>query len=114
METQKTILILGGGMGGLVAANELKKKTGKDARIVLIDKSQAHVYAPAFLYLMLGKRRAEKIQKSLFLLKRKGIEVVNEEIVKIDPKNRTVKTQSNDYKFDYLIISLGAELAPEK
>ena len=35
---------------------------------------------------------------------------MNEEIVKIDPVNKTVKTRSNDY----LIISLGAELAPEK
>lgn len=114
MAEQKTIIILGGGTGGLVAANELKKKTGKSTRVVLIDKSKMHIYAPAFLYLMFGKRHAEKIQKPLSLLKRKGIEVVNEEITKIDPASKTVKTQGGDYKYDYLIVSLGAELAPEK
>jgi sulfide:quinone oxidoreductase len=114
MDIQKTILILGGGMGGLVVANELRKKAGKDARIVLIDKKPTHVYAPAFLYLMLGKRRAEKIQKPLSLLERKGIEVVNEEIVNIDTASKTVRTQGSDYTYDYLVISLGAELAPEK
>ena len=114
MNTQKTILILGGGTGGLVAANELKKKAGKNTRVILIDKNKTHIYAPAFLGLMLGKRRAKKIQKPLSLLERKGMEVVNEKITRIDPANKTVKTQGGDYKYDYLIISLGAELAPEK
>ena len=114
MNLQKTIIILGGGTGGLVAANKLKKKAGKNARVILIDKSQNHIYAPSFLWLMLGKRRAEKIQKPLSLLKRKGVEVVNGEVVRIDPANKVVRTRSSDYKYDYLIISLGAELAPEK
>lgn len=114
MVTQKTIVILGGGVGGLVAANELKKKTGKDARIILIDKSDKHIYAPSFLWLMLGKRRAEKIQKPLSLLKRKGIEFVHDELVKVDPENKLVKTRNADFRYDYLIISLGAELVPEK
>lgn len=113
MSPQKPIIILGGGTGGLVAANELKKKAGKNARVILIDKNKMHIYAPAFLYLMLGKRRAEKIQKPLSLLEKKGVEIVNEEIVKIDPASKTVKTQGGDYTYDYLIISLGAELAPE-
>ena len=111
---QKTIVILGGGTGGLVAANELKKKAGERARVILIDKNPHYIYAPSFLWLMLGDRQAEKIQKPLSLLKRKGIEVVNEEIVDIDPAVKIVKTQNGDYQYDYLIISLGAELAPEK
>lgn len=111
---QKTIIVLGGGIGGLVAANELKKKIGNKARVVLIDKNKTHVYAPSFLYLMLGKRQAAKIQKPLSLLKRKGVEVVNEEVMKIDPENKKVVMASGDYKYDYLIISLGADLAPEK
>jgi sulfide:quinone oxidoreductase len=114
MTEQKTIIILGGGTGGLVAANELSKKIGKRAKIILIDKNKNHIFAPAFLYLMLGKRRVEKIQKSLSLLKRKGIEVINEEIIRIDPTSKTVKTKHGNYAYDYLIISLGAELAPEK
>lgn len=114
MTEQKTIIIIGGGTGGLVAASMLKKKAGSIGRIILIDKNKMHVYAPAFLYLMLGKRSIEKIQRPLSLLKRRGIEVVNEEIIRVDPINKTVKTQSSDYKYDYLILALGAELVPEK
>ena len=110
----QTIIILGGGMGGLVAANELKKKSGKKARVILIDKNPNHIYAPSFLWLMLGKRKAEKIQKPLSLLKRKGIEFINEEIIKINPESKLVKTQNQNLQYDYLIVSLGAELVPEK
>src|SRR3989344_6349469 len=110
----QTIIILGGGMGGLVAANELKKKSGKKARVILIDKNPNHIYAPSFLWLMLGKRQAEKIQKPLSLLKRKGIEFINEEIIKINPESKLVKTQNQNLQYDYLIVSLGAELVPEK
>jgi sulfide:quinone oxidoreductase len=110
----QTIIILGGGTGGLVAANELKKKAGEKARVILIDKNPHHIYTPSFLWLMLGKRKAEKIQKPLSLLRRKDIEFINEEIIKIDPENKLVKTQNQSLQYNYLIVSLGAELAPEK
>lgn len=112
--TGKNILILGGGTGGLVAANELRKKLSKEHKITLIDKTDKHVYAPSLLWLMLGKRKAEEIQKPLGLLRGKGIDFVNEEAVKILPEGNIVKTSKNEFNYDYLIISLGAEVAAEK
>src|SRR3989338_11557546 len=109
----KQILILGGGIGGLVAANKLRKKLGKEHKIILIDKNDKHIYAPSFLWVMQGKRNAEKIQKPLKRLKRKGIDFVNEKVVKIEPEKNIVKTNKNDFNYDYLIIALGAELVPE-
>lgn len=114
MVKQKIIIILGGGTGGLVAANELSKKVGTTSKIILIDKNDKHVYAPSFLWLMVGQREEEKIQKPLSSLAKKNIEFVNDEIVKINPENRTVSTKQKIFQYDYLIISLGAELVPEK
>src|SRR3989338_11061078 len=91
----KQILILGGGIGGLVAANKLRKKLGKEHKITLIDKNDKHIYAPSFLWLMEGKRKREEIQKPLKLLKQRGINFVNEEIVKIIPEKKIVKTKKN-------------------
>src|SRR3989304_3542058 len=110
----KTVLILGGGTGGLVAANELRGKLGKEHKIILIDKNDKHIYAPSFLWLMLGKRKIGKIQKPLGILKNKGIDFVNGKITKIEPEKKRVKTTKNEFNYDYLIISLGADLAPEK
>lgn len=114
MSDPKTVVILGGGIGGLVAANELKKKARNDVRVILIDKSPSHVYAASFLWLMLGKRRAERIQRPLSLLAKRGIEFVNDEIVRIEPERKTVSTKQKDFQYDYLIVSLGAQLVPDK
>lgn len=43
----KTIAILGGGVGGLVAANELRRLLDAEHRIVLIEKSRQHAFAPS-------------------------------------------------------------------
>jgi len=110
----KQILILGGGTGGLVATNKLSKKLKGRYEIILIDKNSKHIYAPSFLWLMIGKRKAEDIQKSLQLLKRKGINFINEEITEISLKKKIVRTTGNEFGYDYLVISLGAELAPER
>lgn len=113
MAEQKTVVILGGGTGGLVAASKLRRKAGKKARIVLIDKNPNHIYAPSFLWLMLGRRSAKQIQRPLARLARKGIEFVKDEIVSIDTGRKKVVTQRQSFQYDYLIISLGADLAPE-
>ncbi len=39
----KTIVILGGGVGGLVAANELRKRLSRVHRIVVVDREPAFV-----------------------------------------------------------------------
>jgi len=109
----KQILILGGGIGGLVAANKLRKKLGNEHKITLIDKNDKHIYAPSFLWVMQGKRNAEKIQKPLEHLKINGIDFVNEKVVKIEPEKKIVRTNKNNFNYDYLIISLGTELVPE-
>jgi sulfide:quinone oxidoreductase len=45
----QTVLILGGGVGGLVAANDLRKALPKEHRVVLVEREPAFVFAPSFL-----------------------------------------------------------------
>jgi len=109
----KSILILGGGVGGLVAANELRKKLGKEHRVIVIDRKNRYEFTPSFLWLMMGWRKPHQITKDLSLLNKKGIEYINSQVLKIDPANRFVETNVEELTYDYLIIALGAELAPE-
>ncbi|MCH7514170.1 MAG: NAD(P)/FAD-dependent oxidoreductase [Bacteroidetes bacterium] len=109
----KTILILGGGVGGVVTANELRKIIGKENKIIVFDKEQKHVFAPSLLWLMTGLRKQEKISRELNRLNRKGIEFVNGEIVKFDPKTKSVVVDGETFKGDYIVLSLGAELSDE-
>jgi len=109
----KTIVILGGGVGGLVAANELRRLLPREHRIVLVEKNAQHAFAPSFLWLMTGDRPPEQITCDVRQLTRPGIEVVLAEAQGIDLPNRRVTTTAQTLNYDYLIVALGAELAPE-
>lgn len=113
MPNSQTILILGGGVGGLVAANTLRKLLPKHHRVVLIDREPSFVFAPSFLWLMTGGRTAENISRPLARLEKRGIEVVRGEIEHIDPEKREVVVGGRRLAGEYLIIALGAELTPE-
>lgn len=109
----ETVLILGGGVGGLVAANELRKALPRRHRVVLVDREASFVFAPSLLWLMTGGRTAEKISRPLTRLEKKGIELVRGEIKNIDAGRREVSVDGRALAGDFLILALGAELAPE-
>jgi len=113
MITPKTVVILGGGVGGLIAASSLRKRLPRAHRIVLVDREREHLFAPSLLWLTVGLREAESIKRPLARLERKGIEVRLGEVEKIDPETRRVTVSGETLDADYLVVSLGAELAPE-
>jgi len=110
--TVKTVLILGGGIGGLVAANELRRLLPNEHRIVLVEKNPQHAFAPSFLWLMTGDRQPGLITRDVCLLLRPGVELILAEAQAIDLSNRRVQTSAQTLNYDYLIVALGAELAP--
>jgi sulfide:quinone oxidoreductase len=111
--TGKTIVVLGGGVGGLVAANELRRQLGRDHRVLMVEKNTWHAFAPSFLWLMTGDRKEAEIVRDLQALVRPGVEVIAGEVLAINAASRRVETTSGPLDYDYLIIALGAELAPD-
>ena len=110
--TGRTV-VLGGGTGGLVAASELRRRLPADHRVVLVDRSEDHVYQPSLLWQMVGERRLSQFTRPLERLQRKGIEFRHTEIQTLELDNRVVGTASGDIDYDSLVVSLGAQLAPE-
>jgi len=108
-----TVLILGGGVGGVVAAVEARKRLPREHRIVVVDREQRHVFAPSLLWLITGERRAQQISRPLERLGRKGIDVVHGEVSAIDPAARRVSVSGRDIEADHLVVALGADWAPE-
>ena len=110
----KTIIILGGGVGGIVTANELSDHLGGENKIILIEKNKEHTFAPSYLWLLNGDRKRKQICVPLKSLLKKNIEVVNAIVSEIIPAEHKVKAGEKEYRFDFLVIALGADLAPEK
>ncbi|MBI3134459.1 MAG: FAD-dependent oxidoreductase [Bacteroidetes bacterium] len=108
-----TILILGAGWGGLTAAHTLRSNLPADDRVILIEKKESFVFYPSFLRSMIGEKTdLQHIESPLKKLMRKDLEIIQEEILRIDPLNKTVQTTSQLIKADFLIIALGAATNP--
>ena len=108
----KTVVVLGGGTGGLVAAHQLARK--KDGhRIVLVERDPVYHFAPSFLWVMSGARRPEQVSVDLRRLTRRGVELVQAEVRAIDVAAGRVETSTGSVPYDRLVVALGAELAPD-
>ena len=112
----KTILVLGGGIGGIRTARELSKKIGNEdgidlAKILVFEKEKKSLFAPSLTWMMVGKRESEQIQDDLTNIQLGGIEVVFGEIESVDPENITVTSGGKTFNGDYMVVSLGAEQA---
>lgn len=107
------ILILGGGFGGLAAANELRANL-PDAKITIVDKKDYFMMDLVKLWIIKGVRTFEGSKKPLQNIIKKGIEFVNEIVTQIDFSQKKVRTQTKELTYDYLIVALGVEFAPEK
>lgn len=113
MAQGKTILILGGGVGGIVAASRLRQGLPREHRVILVERETNHVFSPSFLWLMTGQRTAEQISRPVAALAKRGIEVIRGNIDSINPEKRTIQVDGKEIAGDFLVIALGAELAPE-
>lgn len=109
------VLILGGGFGGLAAANEIRNNlTSSQVKITVIDKKDWFMVGFAKLWIINGTRTFENSIGSLNQLIKKEINFLKEEIIQIDLQNKQIKTTTKTLSYDFLIIAMGAVLAPEK
>lgn len=106
----KSIVILGGGSGGVVCANELRKKLNGDHKITLIDKNESHIFYPSLLWVIFGRRKPHDIMRPLNTLSKKGITFIKGEVKDISIQKNRISVDGQDINYDYLIISLGADL----
>jgi sulfide:quinone oxidoreductase len=109
------LLILGGGFGGLAAANEIRKNLpASQIKITVVDKKDWFMVGFAKLWIINGTRTFENSIGSLNELRKKEINFIKEEITKINLHNKNIEIGNGILSYDFLIIAMGAVLAPEK
>jgi sulfide:quinone oxidoreductase len=112
------VLILGGGFGGVVAAERLAKTLGGEHRITLVSRTREFVFYPALVRLAFGLCAPEDVSFDLSsaMLDRR-IRFIEGEVARLDPHARRVILSHGDVEgelgYDYLIYALGRRLATE-
>src|SRR5215472_15852114 len=109
MSGKHRVLILGGGFGGLVAAQTLKRA---EAQITLIDRRNFHLFQPLMYQVATGSLPPGEIAAPLraVLNRHKNIEVLLGEAQDIDPAGRTVTlSDGSQLGYDSLIVATGSE-----
>jgi sulfide:quinone oxidoreductase len=112
--TSNEVLILGGGSGGLAPAGRLKELLGEKVSVTVIDKHRSFVLGFSLLRVMTGEKTEQEVTVPKEKVSQKGIKFINTEVNRIDVNNGIVRTDQGEFVYDYLVVALGAELAPEK
>ena len=80
----QSIVILGGGTGGTIMANRLRRAYGRDdLSITVVDRNDRHFYQPGFLFIPFGLSSAEEIQKPRAKQLNGGIDFHQTEITRV-------------------------------
>ena len=106
------VLVLGGGFGGLAAANELRSLLTDEDTITLVDRSDRFAMGFAKLWDLSGLRPIDEGTRSLDSLERQGVGFLRADITGIDPGGRQVETTAGTLLADALVVALGATPDP--
>jgi len=103
------VVIIGGGFGGLYAAQKLGKSK-VPVKVTLIDKRNFHLFQPLLYQVATGSLSPADIASPLraVLAENKNTSVVMGEVLDIDPKAQVVKLKNHlDISYDSLIVATG-------
>ena len=103
-----TTVVIGGSFAGMTAALEIKRKGKSQHKVILIDKSPLFLFIPSLIWVPLGRREIKDISfKKEEILKKKGVDFMVAEAVKVDPKTSTLFTDQGEIRYDPLVITNG-------
>jgi sulfide:quinone oxidoreductase len=113
------ILVVGGGMGGTILANNLARrlsgeiKAGK-ASITMLSASDKHMYQPGLLYVAVGKMMPDELYRDQVSLLESCITFRVDPVTKFNLKENNVVTESGkQYDYDIIVISTGSRAHAE-
>ena len=112
----KRIVVLGGGTGGTLTANRLRKVLPVDGvQITVVDRDDRHVYQPGLLFVPFGLTHPEDIVRPRGRQLRRGIEFRESAVERVDiAAHEVLLGDGSVLSYDVLVVASGAVLVPEE
>jgi len=106
----KTLVIIGGGTGGIMTAAQALKKS--NFKITLIEPSHTHHYQPAWTLVGANTYNYAKTFKPMKDVIPKGVNWIKEYVRVVDPKKNSLTLASGTkLSYDFLVVSAGIKIA---
>lgn len=108
------VVVIGGGYAGAIAAKYLRM-ADPGIRVTLVEKDGRYVSCPLSNEVLSGERTLADLTFDYRGLTRRGIAVVQDEIVEIDPVARFARGKGGGrYNFDSLVVAPGVDFRWDK
>lgn len=103
------VVVIGGGYGGATAAKYLRL-WAPEIEVTLIEREAQFVSCPTSNLVLGGFRALEDISRGYEGLARRGVRVVRDEALAVDPERRAVRlARGGELPYDRLIVSPGID-----
>jgi sulfide:quinone oxidoreductase len=113
---RKRVVILGGGTGGTLTANRLRRLFPvEEMELIVVDQDNRHVYQPGLLFVPFGLTHSEDIVRPRQRQLHDGIEFRESAVDHVDTgANEVHLSDGSVLGYDVLVIATGATLVPEE
>lgn len=104
------VVILGGGVGGLSTADQIRKYLTEDDIVTVVDRQGRHVQGLSLLWILRGWRSLAEVTVQPTAGVLPGVRLLRADVQRIDLDKKTLTTTEGPLRYDALVIALGAEL----
>lgn len=104
----KRVVILGAGIGGIAAANELAQRVNGKHEVLVVDQSDRYEFSPSYLWMLNGARTLDQITVPISRIERKGLRFQQARVLGVDPAAKAVTTDRGSIEADIILVALGA------
>jgi len=111
---KKRIVILGGGTGGTLVANRLRRRFDVGTHgIHVVDRDDAHVYQPGLLFVPFGLANPDRLVRPRHRSLHRGIEFHESDVERVSLEDDEVfLADGTALSFDVLVVATGTQLLP--
>lgn len=114
------ILIVGGGTGGTIVANNLARRLSNEiknrkVRITMLSASDKHMYQPGLLYLAFGQMTPDELYRDQAGLLESSIDFHVDPVEEFQlDQNQVITKSGKKHEYDTLVIATGSRIVPEQ